>query len=150
MHDSECLGKETEAATQPAAERQIRHELFWFGVIGISALVTHFVLVLVLVPLGLHPLVANVLAYLLAFQVSYWGHRLKTFNAGHLAHRQTLPRFFAVASLSFLVNEALYFLLLHYTPMDYRLALLIVLFAVAVMTFLLSRSWAFAGSKRDA
>ncbi|WP_230370491.1 hypothetical protein [Paludibacterium denitrificans] len=30
---------------------------------------------------GLVPLAANVVAFLLAFQVSYWGHRLKTFEA---------------------------------------------------------------------
>lgn len=125
----------------------MKRELFWFGVIGISALLTHFLLVTLLVPLGLQPLVANVLAYLLAFQVSYWGHRRKTFEAGHLPHSQTLPRFFAVASLSFLLNEALYFLLLHFTRLDYRVALLIVLFAVAVVTFVLSRAWAFASGK---
>ena len=125
----------------------MKRELFWFGVVGISAMLTHFLLVVLLVPLGLKPLQANVIAYLLAFQVSYWGHRLKSFDAGHLPHRQTLPRFFTVASLSFLLNEGMYFLLLHYTPLDYRVALLIVLFAVALITFVLSRSWAFAGEK---
>jgi putative flippase GtrA len=119
-------------------------ELIWFAVIGISALLVHFLLVLLLVPQGLQPLLANVLAYLLAFQVSYWGHRLKTFEAAHLPHSQTLPRFFAVASLSFLLNEGLYYLLLRFTPLDYRIALLLVLFCVAVVTFVLSRLWAFS------
>ncbi|MBX9915218.1 MAG: GtrA family protein [Pseudomonadaceae bacterium] len=123
----------------------MKRELLWFGVVGISALLVHFLLVLLLVPLGLPPLLANVLAYLLAFQVSYWGHRLKTFDAAHLPHSQTLPRFFAVASLSFLLNEGLYYLLLRFTPLDYRLALLIVLFCVALVTFVLSRLWAFSG-----
>lgn len=122
----------------------MKRELFWFGLIGISALLVHFLLVTLLVPMGLQPLLANVVAYLLAFQVSYWGHRQKTFAAGHVCHWQTLPRFFAVASLSFLLNEALYFLLLHYTPLDYRVALLLVLAAVAVVTFVLSRAWAFS------
>lgn len=122
----------------------MQRELFWFGVIGSSALLVHFLLVTLLVPMGLPPLLANVVAYLLAFQVSYWGHRQKTFAAGHVSHWQTLPRFFAVASLSFLLNEGLYFLLLHYTPLDYRMALLLVLGAVAVVTFLLSRAWAFS------
>ena len=119
-------------------------ELIWFAVIGISALLVHFLLVLLLVPQGLQPLLANVLAYLLAFQVSYWGHRLKTFEAAHLPHSQTLPRFFAVASLSFLLNEGMYYLLLRFTPLDYRMALLLVLFCVAVVTFVLSRLWAFS------
>lgn len=125
----------------------MKRELFWFGVIGISALLSHFLLVTLLVPLGLQPLVANVVAYLLAFQVSYWGHRRKTFEANYLPHRQTLPRFFAVASVSFLLNEALYFLLLQFTELDYRVALLLVLLVVAVLTFVLSRTWAFAGGK---
>lgn len=126
----------------------MKRELFWFGLIGVSAMLAHFLLVSVLlVPLGMRPLVANVVAYLLAFQVSYWGHRVKTFEAGHLPHSQTLPRFFTVATLSFLLNEALYFLLLHFTTLDYRIALLIVLFTVAVVTFVLSRLWVFHDAK---
>jgi putative flippase GtrA len=124
----------------------MNRELFWFGVVGISALAVHFACVsLVLVPLGAAPLLANVAAFLLAFQVSYWGHRRLTFRAHDVAHSQSAPRFFAVACLSFAVNEAMYFLLLRYTALDYRAALLIVLFAVAVLTFALSKLWAFAG-----
>ena len=123
-------------------------ELFWFGVVGVSAMLVHFVLVAwLLVPAGLPPLAANVVAFLLAFQVSYWGHRLKTFEAGHVPHRQALPRFFAVSSLSFVLNEAMYFVLLRHTPLDYRAALLIVLFTVAVVTFVLSKLWAFSGHR---
>lgn len=118
-------------------------EPLWFASVGVTALLLHLLLVSLRVPLGLAPLLANVLAYLVAFQVSYWGHRLKTFEAGHLPHRQTLPRFFAVASLSFLLNEALYFILLHATALDYRMALLMVLVMVARVTFILSRLWAF-------
>jgi putative flippase GtrA len=125
----------------------MKAELFWFGVIGSSAMLTHFLLVTLLVPLGWGPLLANVLAYLLAFQVSYWGHKHKTFGAAHVSHRQTLPRFFAVASLSFVLNETLYFLLLRCTALDYRVALLLVLVSVALVTLVLSRSWAFAQSK---
>lgn len=121
-------------------------ELFWFGVVGVSAMATHFVAVAALVPAGLPPLVANVPAFLIAFQVSYWGHRRLTFQAGHVAHRQALPRFFAVSSLGFAVNEGLYALLLEFTPLDYRAALFIVLVAVAVMTFVLGKFWAFAGT----
>jgi putative flippase GtrA len=125
----------------------VTRELWWFGVVGISALLVHFLLVsVILVPAGLAPLIANILGFLLAFQVSYWGHRRLTFQAGHIAHRQALPRFFAVSCLSFCVNEALYFSLLHYTSLDYRAALLLVLFTVAALTFVLGKLWAFAGA----
>lgn len=126
-------------------------ELLWFGIVGVSAMLAHFLLVaFILVPLGLPPLLANIVAFLLAFQISYWGHRHKTFQAGHIPHRQALPRFFMVSCLSFCLNEAMYFVLLRFTVLDYRLALLIVLGSVAVFTFVLSKLWAFAGQEQAA
>ncbi|MCY1559138.1 GtrA-like protein [compost metagenome] len=111
-------------------------------------MLVHFSLVgWVLVPIGLSPLLANLLGFLMAFKVSYWGHRLKTFGARHVPHLKALPRFFLVASLGFVLNETLYFLLLRYTQLDYRDALLLVLAAVAGLTFLLGRFWAFQGAR---
>ncbi|AOZ51859.1 GtrA family protein [Chromobacterium vaccinii] len=125
----------------------MKKQLFWFGVVGVSAMLLHFALVtLVLVPLGVPPLVANALGFLGAFQLSYWGHRRFTFAAGHVPHRQALPRFFGVSCLSFCVNEAMYFALLRLTPLDYRVSLAVVLFAVAALTFLLGKLWAFASA----
>ena len=115
-----------------------------FGVVGVTALMVNWLVVAVLVPtLDMAPLLANVFAFLVAFQVSYWGHRSWTFNAWTLRHSQTLPRFLVVSCSSFLINEFLYFLLLEFTVLDYRTALLIVLAIVAMSTFLLSRKWAF-------
>lgn len=115
-----------------------------FGVVGVTALMVNWLVVAVLVPtLDMAPLLANVFAFLVAFQVSYWGHRSWTFNARTLRHSQTLPRFLVVSCSSFLINEFLYFLLLEFTVLDYRTALLIVLAIVAMSTFLLSRKWAF-------
>ena len=126
----------------------MNRQLFWFGVVGVSAMLLHFVVVaLVLVPLGLPPLAANVIGFLTAFQLSYQGHRRLTFQAARIPHRQALPRFFGVSCLSFAVNEAMYFLLLHYTALDYRVALFIVLLTVAILTFVLSKLWAFAGGE---
>ncbi|UTH74894.1 GtrA family protein [Chromobacterium sp. IIBBL 290-4] len=120
-------------------------QLFWFGVVGVSAMAVHFLLVtLALVPLGAPPLAANVLGFLLAFQVSYWGHRQFTFEARHVPHRQALPRFFGVSCLSFCVNEAMYYLLLRFSALDYRVSLAIVLFTVAALTFVLGKLWAFS------
>ncbi|AXE30788.1 GtrA family protein [Chromobacterium phragmitis] len=125
----------------------MKRQLFWFGVVGVSAMLLHFALVtLALVPLGVPPLIANVLGFLGAFQLSYWGHRHFTFEARHVPHRQALPRFFGVSCLSFCVNEAMYFLLLRFTALDYRVSLAIVLFAVATLTFLLGKLWAFSSS----
>ena len=100
-------------------------------------------MVAALVPWGIDPLLANVGAFITAFQVSYWGHRGWTFRAGDQRHGRTLPRFVLVSGGSFLLNEALYYILLRYTSLDYRLSLLIVLVIVAALTYILSRQWAF-------
>lgn len=118
-------------------------QLLRFGVVGVGAMLVHWLVVAALVPLGLVPLLANVVAFAVAFQVSYWGHRHWTFGAHGVGHRQTLPRFAMVACSSFVANEFMYFLLLRYTSLDYRTALTIVLATVAIATFLLSRQWAF-------
>lgn len=119
-------------------------QLLRFGVVGVAALLIHWLVVASLVPIfHLHPLLANVFGALGGVQASYWGHRTWTFEARTLRHRQTLPRFIVVACTSFTINEFLYFLLLRFTPLDYRLALLLVLAAVALLTFVLNRQWAF-------
>ena len=122
-------------------------QLFWFGVVGVAAMLVHLgSVVLILVPLGLAPLVANVLAFLIAFQISHAGHRRLTFSSSSAAApaSQSRLRFFAVALASFALNELMYWVLLRYTNLDYRLALAIVLVLVSAMTFFLARNWAFS------
>ena len=120
-------------------------ELFWFGVVGVGAMLVHLGSVaLVFVPWGLDPLLANVLGFLIAFQVSHAGHRRLTFREQDAPAARSRLRFFGVALLSFAVNEAMYWLLLRYTVLDYRVALAIVLVAVAALTFVIARHWAFA------
>lgn len=103
----------------------------------------HWAVVVLLVPLGVPPLWANPIGFLIAFQLSYLGHRHLTFAATKLSHKSTLPRFFCVALGAFILNQLLYAALLHFTPIDYRLALLVVLLTVASITFITSKKWAF-------
>ena len=120
-------------------------EALSFIAVGVSALLVHWLVVVALVPLtDLHPLIANVIAFLVAFNVSYFGHRHLTVRASDRSHRQTLPRFAAVAASSFLLNEAMYWALLTLTPLRYDVAMLLVLGTVAVLTYLLGKFWAFA------
>ncbi len=55
-----------------------------------------------------------------------------------------LKRFAVVAVSGFALNESAYAVLLRATSLDYRLALFIVLRAVAGLTWLAGRYWAFA------
>lgn len=116
--------------------------LLYFTGIGATSTLVHISVVALLVPTGIHPLVANIIAFLLAFNCSYFGHRYLTF--ANLAHNKKLqlPHFFLVAVTSGALNEYLYYLFLHYTHLHYLIALIIVVSLVAVFTFTASRFWA--------
>jgi putative flippase GtrA len=117
-------------------------ELMRFGVVGVGAMATHWCVVALLVPLGLKPLFANVIGFCVAFNVSFFGHHHWTFTSSD-SQKNTFKRFLGVAVLGFIINESMYSALLKLTSLDYRVALAIVLIAVAGLTFALSRFWAF-------
>lgn len=117
-------------------------QLTRFSVIGTLAAATHFLIVKACVPLGYHPLVANILAFIVAFQVSYWGHNLWTFAGHGNGNRDTCAKFLLTAILGFILNESLYAILLN-QKIHYDVALIIVLISVAAITFIISRLWAF-------
>lgn len=116
--------------------------VFFIGIGGFAALV-HLSLVFAFVHgYAMRPLLANILGYGIAFNVSFFGHRYLTFS--NLKDQKTLrlPHFFLVASSGALINELLYYLFLRYTPLNYLTALVLVLGLVAVYSFLMSRYWA--------
>jgi putative flippase GtrA len=120
------------------------YQLFRFGVVGALAASVHFLSVYAIVSIiDLIPIIANIFAFLIAFIVSYFGHSLWTFGHKKHNHSSAATKFFSVAVFSFIVNEGGYFLLLEYTSMHYLLSLFIVLITVPVMTFILSKYWAF-------
>lgn len=119
-------------------------QLFWFVVVGCLAAATHWaVAVLCVEHLGLAPLLANVAGWLVAFNVSLFGHYHLTFKHQRAPWKHAAVRFFGVALLAFALNEVAYAILLHTTTLPYELALAMVLLGVAVLTFVLSRFWAF-------
>lgn len=89
----------------------------------------------------LQALIANIIAFLVAVQFSYWGHCFLTFRENAL-HHIMMPKFFLVQTCNFIFNECLFyiFLSLHFS---YRLALLIVLTTLPLITFTISKLWIF-------
>ncbi len=119
-------------------------QLLQFVLVGGAAAATHLAAVAVLVPLvGMAPLAANVLAFLVAFVVSYNGHALLTFARVQVRGWAVMGRFFAVACLSFVANELLYALALYWLRWHYLWSLAGILLLVAAATFVLSKFWAF-------
>lgn len=90
---------------------------------------------------------SNWLGFLMAFPVSYLGHRYWTFSATQVSHGQALLKFSMVALLSFQGNQALLWLTLKHTPLPFWLVLGVVMVLVAVITYVLSRRWVFKYGK---
>lgn len=115
-----------------------------FGLVGLTAASIHFFTVIFVVQLsGIKPLIANFFGFIVAFQMSYWGHRRWTFRQTSASHRVALPRLLCVQLINFTANESLfYFFLLLNLP--YPVALLIVLTVLPIFTFVMSKRWVFA------
>ena len=119
-------------------------QLLQFVLVGGGAAATHLAVVGLLVSLaGLAPLWANVLAFLVAFVVSYNGHALLTFSESKAQGWSVVARYFAVACLSFVANEVLYYIALNWLHWHYFWSLAAVLVLVAIGTFVMSKFWAF-------
>jgi len=122
-------------------------ELARFFGVGIAAMLTHLLVVMALVPLGITPLAANGIGFLVAFQVSYIGHSRWTFRSTG-GVRQYF-RFFSVAAPAFVLNETVYALVLRFSSLNYLPALALILTSIAVLTYLSSRMWAFRNRHGD-
>jgi putative flippase GtrA len=119
-------------------------QILRFGTVGVAAAMVQLFSLMLLVETNLlHPLAANIIAFMIAFQVSYWGHRHFTFGAHDLAHITTLPRLFVLAVCTFMANEFLFYIFLNLFHLQYMLALIVVLAILPVATFSLSKFWVF-------
>jgi Predicted membrane protein len=119
----------------------------FFIAVGCAAAGVHLGVVVLLVSrLGWAPLTANVAGWLVAFAVSFSGHRLLTFRSQAAPLWRAMRRFFGVSLAGFTVNELTYAALLHLSGLRYDVLLAAILVLVAVMTYLLSSRWAFLGS----
>ena len=115
------------------------------GVGGIATLTHYGVAVGLVYVLALHPELANVGGFLVAFGVSFIGHWCWTFRDQPSRFRFALPAFFLVAGGFFLLNAFLFHLLLARSEMRFELALLMVQALIVVLTFLAGKYWVFAG-----
>lgn len=120
----------------------------WFTIIGAIAALVHYVTAVSLEGFSvLGAANANIVGFLLAFPVSYFGHRLLSFAHHQSTHKEALPKFFAVALFGFVANQILVLSALAYTALPFWFVLGLVMVLVAASTYLLSHFWAFKGTK---
>ncbi len=130
-----------ESFSQP---NSLKRQVVCFGVVGAHAAIVNFGALMIFVAfVGLTPLVANIVAFLVAYQVSFWGHRCWTFRGPHAHHHLGL-RFFGVALLSLGLNEGIFAVFLLACHLYYPISMILTLLIVPPITFVLSRVWAFS------
>ena len=115
---------------------------FWFIVVGCAAALTHMT-VFALTHSYVWPEVANALGFMVAFFVSFSGHRWLSFSDAGTSVAQSFGRFFTTALGGFATNEIVFVLLLRGLGWPSYVALVAALLFAAGQTFLLSRFWAF-------
>jgi putative flippase GtrA len=124
----------------------VKRQVGFFIAVGCAAGLTHMGVVALLVELfGWQPLASNVAAFCVAFWVSFGGHSRLTFPQPAEARAEACRRFILLAVTSFTINQTMYAYALSLFGPDLYLPILgMVVLAVAVFTFTMSRLWAFA------
>jgi putative flippase GtrA len=119
-------------------------QLFIFCFIGgLASIVNFIVLIFIVETFNWQPLPANIIAFFLAYQVSFFGHHQLTFrNQATSRKRVVWVKFLVVALFSFILNEGLFAVYLFFIPY-YQLALFCTLITVPPITFALAKVWAF-------
>jgi len=116
-----------------------------FVAVGTAAAAVHWgVAVAAVEHLGLAPGWANVCGWLVALCVSFAGHWRLTFADRPVHPWRAARRFVVLSASAFALNAAAYTLLLRWQVARYDVALAFVLLAVAILSFLANRHWAFA------
>jgi putative flippase GtrA len=114
-----------------------------FAIIGVLATIVHIAIVWVLIAhAGLFPIVANLLAFLVAFILSFSGHYYWTFYS-RSDRMQALRRFFVISGSAFVLNNIVLTGLLSIEIITTVMAAIYAAFLIPAFTFILSRLWVF-------
>lgn len=114
-----------------------------FGLIGITATLTHMTTVWLLVSSYPIPvLIANIISFFIAFGISFTGNYYWTFRSPG-SPRKALLRFFVISGSAFVTNMFLLSWLLYREYFSPATAAITAAGIIPVFTFFLSRFWGF-------
>ena len=121
-----------------------------FGLVGGTATLTHVGTALVAHDYGrFAPLAANLAGYACAVMVSYFGHARLTFRRPPL-HGPQFLRFVATSLSVLALNQLIVFIGVSIVHVRFAWALIPAVIVVPIVTFVISKLWAFADSSRPA
>lgn len=122
--------------------RELLRQLFFFGIIGVSATLTHyFVALLSHEYLSLSLYIAHPLGYSTAVAISYFGHGRLTFRRE--LNWAVFVRFVLVSLTTFGLSEAILWGLETQLTLHHAASLAIVVCTIPILTFILSKLWVF-------
>ncbi|MVW79189.1 GtrA family protein [Bordetella sp. 02P26C-1] len=129
--------------------RNLLHQIGLFVAVGCAASATHWAIAVGCVEaFGMAPLTANLAGWLVAFVVAFSGHHNFTFRHAAVPWAMAARRFFFVSAAGITINQIAYAGLLHATSIPYDVLLGVVLAGMAMVTFVISRLWAFRDEAR--
>ena len=117
-----------------------------FLVVGLVATFSHLSVALLLMSfLELNALLANVLAFVTAFSLSFSGNYFWTFrhNESGPSIRSAMFQFLVVSASAFVINSTALFALITLVGVEEHLAVLLSAILVPAYTFIMSRFWVF-------
>jgi putative flippase GtrA len=124
--------------------KNLFRQIAWFVAVGCAAAATHWLCAVGCIAVfEVRPFLANFIGWLVAVVVSFSGHYFLTFRHQPKSLLPAVRRFLVVSASGFAINEFAFVFLLRVTRIPYYWLLAMILLAIAGMTFLLSRFWAF-------
>ncbi|WP_424831814.1 GtrA family protein [Ruegeria sp.] len=92
---------------------------------------------------GLDPFNANLVAYSVAFFVSYFGHRNYSFRSpGRI--QTSMPKFFVISVINLFLNQIIVFTVSDMLGQPYWASLAVMIAIVPTFTYVMSKIWAFS------
>ena len=123
---------------------KLNREVMLFGVVGITATIAHYLVAnAVFALLGISIFWCNLVGFLCAFSVSYFGHYHLSFRSD-APHLKALPKFGFTALLGFLVNNAVLVVLVWGAGEERIWFIAIAMVFSAGTVFTVSKFWSFA------
>ncbi len=127
--------------TKLLISKELIRQVLCFGVIGILATLTHYFVALGSSYVIPYIYLANLIGYLCAVGVSYFGHGLITFKVA--LNRRLLGKFTLVSVLTFLTSEVVLYILINIYMQPKEISFAVVALTIPVISFVINKFFVF-------
>ncbi len=130
-----------------AVLRELSGQVVRFGLVGIISTLLHMTVAFLLhYGLDASPQISNFTAFCFAWAVSYTGHFKWTFG-GQSQHRDSAPKFMITSLIGLALNLSIVWLVSDFMKLPFYYAIGLVVTIIPIMSFFLSKFWAFKVAK---